>query len=125
MVEGESDAPGVDSLRRVLTAFAWRNPEVGYCQSMNILGANFLLYMPEGEAFWLLCTVCENIVPHYYTQELIGSQVDQFVFNSLVEHNLPLIDAKLKEINLPLELLTLPWFMCLFVTYIPWAASLR
>lgn len=30
------DGPGVAKLRRVLTAYAWHNPAVGYCQGMNV-----------------------------------------------------------------------------------------
>jgi hypothetical protein len=30
------DGPGVAKLRRVLVAYAWHNPAVGYCQGMNV-----------------------------------------------------------------------------------------
>jgi hypothetical protein len=86
-------------LRNVLTAFSWRNPHIGYCQGMNIVAATFLLYMPEEEAFWLLCTVCEDMLPEYYTKALLGSQVDQYIFCSLVSNNLPAIDDHFKKVN--------------------------
>ncbi len=56
--------------------------------SQNIVSAVFLLYMSEEEAFWLLCTVAEDIVPEYYNKTLLGSTVDQYIFNSLVQNNL-------------------------------------
>ena len=30
------DGPGVGKLRRVLVAYSWHNPGVGYCQGMNV-----------------------------------------------------------------------------------------
>ena len=34
----------LEPLRRVLLAFAAKNPQIGYCQSMNFIVATFLLY---------------------------------------------------------------------------------
>lgn len=34
----------------------------------NILVGTSLLYMSEEETFWLLCVICEDIVPDYYSK---------------------------------------------------------
>eukprot|EP01119_Soliformovum_irregulare_P019434 TRINITY_DN6147_c0_g1_i1.p1 TRINITY_DN6147_c0_g1~~TRINITY_DN6147_c0_g1_i1.p1 ORF type:complete len:775 (-),score=207.57 TRINITY_DN6147_c0_g1_i1:598-2922(-) len=115
---------GVDMLRNILTAFSWRNREIGYCQAMNIIGAVLLMWMEEEEAFWMLCSICEDLVPEYYNKALLGSQVDQFIFESLVKSNLPDIYNHLTKIGLPIALITLPWFMCLLLSYTPWKIAL-
>lgn len=42
------DGPGVAKLRRVLVAYSWHNPAVGYCQGMNVgLGAWAVLNLAD------------------------------------------------------------------------------
>eukprot|EP01130_Rhizamoeba_saxonica_P004421 TRINITY_DN1811_c0_g1_i1.p1 TRINITY_DN1811_c0_g1~~TRINITY_DN1811_c0_g1_i1.p1 ORF type:complete len:491 (+),score=97.74 TRINITY_DN1811_c0_g1_i1:1298-2770(+) len=118
---------GIIQLRNVLISYSKRNPSIGYCQAMNIIAATLLLYNNEEEAFWLLAEICENIVPDYYAKglELMGTIIDQQIFTGLVEAYLPQIKNHLDKIGIPVGILTLPWFMCLFIGYLPWDASMR
>lgn len=47
---------------------------------MNIVCATLLLFLPEEHAFHLLCAICEELVPDYYVKAMIGSIVDQRLF---------------------------------------------
>ena len=40
---GYQSQEGINSLRRVLQAYSFKNPELGYCQAMNILAAAILM----------------------------------------------------------------------------------
>lgn len=78
------------SLRRLLRAYAMRNPRLGilsllilkklfpwvlitcfsgYCQSMNFIAGGLLLFLDEAEAFWLLCFVVEELLPDYFSKK--------------------------------------------------------
>lgn len=114
------DHPFIQSLRRVLSAYALRNGCIGYCQSMNYLAGLMLLHMDEEKAFWTLSALIETILPaNYYSPSLVGGRVDQQVFQSCLKWKLPRVHEALRATNTLLEPVTCPWFLCLFVNIIP------
>ncbi|KAF4984531.1 hypothetical protein FZEAL_307 [Fusarium zealandicum] len=108
--------PGVKKLNEVLVAYARRNRDVGYCQGMNLITANLLLIMPSAEdAFWILTSIIENILPHgYYDHSLLASRADQQVLRHYVSAVLPKLSAHLDSLFIELEALTFQWFLSVF-----------
>jgi hypothetical protein len=116
----------VDALRRCLRCYALRNPEVGYCQSMNYICALLLFHMTEEQAFWVFACVIEDILPNnYYTPSLIGGRVDQQVFQSCIAWKLPKLFSVFKSTNTLLEPIICPWFLCLYINVLPLSVVCR
>ncbi|KAK3314587.1 rab-GTPase-TBC domain-containing protein [Apodospora peruviana] len=108
--------PGVAKLNEVLLAYARRNPEVGYCQGMNLVTANLLLIMPSAEdAFWVLVSMVENILPSgYFDHSLLASRADQQVLRQYVAEVLPKLSQHFDELSIDLETMTFQWFLSVF-----------
>ena len=99
-----------------MSAFAFHNQDIGYAQSMNIIASILLLYLPEPLAFKILCSLCERILPDHYSKSLVGSVLEQRVFEELLKIYFPKIWRKLCLVmEMELSLLTFPWFVCLFI----------
>lgn len=105
-----------EKLRRVLLAFSWQNPSIGYCQGLNRLAAIALLVLDEEEsAFWCLVAIVESIMPaDYYSKTLTSSQVDQRVLQDLLSEKLPRLMAHLGQHRVDLSFITFNWFLVVF-----------
>mmetsp|Transcript_23206 Transcript_23206/g.39284 ORF Transcript_23206/g.39284 Transcript_23206/m.39284 type:complete len:360 (+) Transcript_23206:232-1311(+) len=103
-------------LKNILLAYSLRNPEVGYCQSMNFLCAMLLLHLDEEQAFWVLASLVENLLLRdYYAPSMLGSRVDQLTFQSCLAWKLPHIFAHLRAMDVILEPILCPWFLCMYL----------
>jgi len=122
---GEREA----ATRNVLLAYAFRNPSVGYCQSLNyICGALLMVPLSEEDTFFSLCTLVEDMMPpDYYSAEhdILGARVDQLVFASVLLKELPRLASHLLELQCPISLFSIQWFMCLFAKDLPLQLTLR
>lgn len=116
---------GIGRLRRVLTAYSWIDPDVGYCQAMNIVVAALLIYMSETQAFFLLSALCDRLVPGYYSTTMYGTLLDQKVFESLVERTMPILWEHLVKSDVQLSVVSLPWFLSLYINSMPLVFAFR
>eukprot|EP01127_Copromyxa_protea_P000605 TRINITY_DN1051_c0_g1_i2.p1 TRINITY_DN1051_c0_g1~~TRINITY_DN1051_c0_g1_i2.p1 ORF type:complete len:711 (+),score=103.31 TRINITY_DN1051_c0_g1_i2:512-2644(+) len=114
---------GITALRNVLEAYALHNPQLGYCQSMNIVVATLLLFVEEEEAFYLICAIISKI-PQYYISDMLGSITDMGLFGSLLKEFAPDLMDHFNRIGVEISVIALPWFLCLFINYVPWEVAL-
>ena len=67
----------VNSLERILLAYAIRNRKVGYAQGMNFLVARCLTSgIEEEDTFWILSALVERVLKDYFDESLTGVMVD-------------------------------------------------
>ncbi|RLV95182.1 GTPase-activating protein GYP3 [Spathaspora sp. JA1] len=133
------ETPLIESLRRVLIAFAHYEPQIGYCQSLNFLAGLLLLFMNEERSFWMLVILTERIIPKVHSADLEGVHTDQGVLMLCVKEYIPqlwgilgttfegerLSDDQILSKLPPVTLVTSSWFMSLFVGIMPTETTLR
>ena len=116
---------GIERLRKVLTAYSWTNDEVGYCQAMNIVAAALLIFTSEEQSYFLLGTLCDRLLPGYYSKDMYGTLLDQKVFEALVEKTMPVLWEHLVKSDVNLSVVSLPWFLSLYINSMPLVFAFR
>lgn len=106
----------IQKIRRILFSYAVRNPSIGYAQSMNIIVSFLLLTVSEEKTFWILVSICEQIFPFHYTQNLINSMVEQRVLEIYIEKYFPDVFGCLTKMNMDFSIITFAWIVALFTT---------
>lgn len=116
----------VAALRRVLVAFSWFNPRIGYCQGLNRIAAFFLLVLEEEQAFWGLVGIAERHMGYeYYTDPLIVARADLSIFKDLIVLELPELNAKFDSLDFDVGAVSFQWFFTGFVTSLPAQFAMR
>ena len=126
----------LESLRRVLQAFAVHNPDIGYCQSLNFLAGLLLLFLDENEqkAFTMLNIITKNYLPG--THGIVLANADVAVLMTLIRESMPAVWSKINDLppnadlasstRLPtVSLATTSWFMSCFIGTLPIESVLR
>lgn len=119
-------SPKIVALRRVLVAYSQHNPDIGYCQGMNMIAATGLLFLDEEDTFWMMVAVIEQILPDgYYSTAMVGSQVDQRVVRDLMSERAPKVSAHLEKHEVDIGLVTFSWMLTIFIDALPTGSMLR
>ncbi|KAI8064867.1 rab-GTPase-TBC domain-containing protein [Gilbertella persicaria] len=123
--EAYQTSEGISRLRRVLTAYSWKNTELGYCQAMNIVTSSLLIYMTEEQAFWALNSLVDHLCPGYYSSSMYGVLLDQVVLEELVKKYMPKLTEHFQERQIQLSVACLPWFLTLYINSMPLPFAFR
>ncbi|XP_071527959.1 growth hormone-regulated TBC protein 1-A-like [Panulirus ornatus] len=116
----------LSSLYNVLVAFSHHNKKIGYCQGLNYIAGLLLIITKEEECtFWLLNALMEDLLPEYYTPDMVGVLTDIKVLEALVKERAPLVWKHINHYGLTWGLLTTKWFICLFAEVLPIETVLR
>uniref|UniRef100_A0A8C7VB74 TBC1 domain family member 9 n=1 Tax=Oncorhynchus mykiss TaxID=8022 RepID=A0A8C7VB74_ONCMY len=89
---------GIAALRRVLTAYAFRNPNIGYCQVHT----------------WYI------VYPH--VSFFLSSLVDQGVFEELAREYVPELYDCMQDLGV-ISTISLSWFLTLFLSVMPFESA--
>ncbi|KAJ5793684.1 hypothetical protein N7457_000283 [Penicillium paradoxum] len=133
----------IQSLRRVLYAYALHNPKIGYTQSLNFITGMLLLFLPEEKAFWMLHIIAADYLPGTHEISLEGANIDLWILMVLLRDTMPGIYSKIAcmggtpagrgkmpplTVNSRLPDITLGltnWLMSVFIGTLPLETTLR
>ena len=120
-----ASAPLIEPLQRVLLAFTLHHPHVGYCQGLNFVAGLMLLHGDEADAFALLCTLCERVLPGYHTPDMGGLHTAQAALLAVLGRTTPRTVERLRGEGVPIKEQTTGWLLCAFIDAFSLEATLR
>lgn len=108
----------MEQLRRILTAYANTDSEIGYTQGMNFIAAMFLLYQDEETAFWSFYSMMHlSSIPHreFFKNDFPKLQLAQIVIDRLIRERFPTFSKSLQEQELDSTFFAPQWVMVCFL----------
>lgn len=73
----------------------------------------------EEEAFWIFIMLVEVILPPDFFTSIVGAQIDQRVFQVLMQERMPDLCEHFENINVSLSFLAHQWLICLLGCGLP------
>jgi hypothetical protein len=111
------------SIERILSAYIWRNPTVGYIQGFNFLVFRLRKVLNEEDTFWTLVQIVETYMPPDYYVEMFGVRTQASILQKIFRQYsfLPEVQAKFDhpEFNFSLLDNAISWFITLFTECLP------
>jgi len=88
---------------------------------MNLIGSTLLLvYADEEEAFWVLTSIIENLLPpEFFTPSLLASRACPLVLGDYVAEQMPALHKHLADNDVDLPAICFSWFLSLFTDCLP------
>ncbi|CAG0888623.1 unnamed protein product [Cyprideis torosa] len=122
----QKGGPYHESLHRMLSAYTFLSPDVGYVQGMAFLGAFLLLQMEPPEAF----IAFSNLLRIPLLQSLFSMHPPDMMpyfkaFETALSSYLPLLAAHFQSLSLSPELYLLDWLMSLYTKPLPLELTCR
>ncbi|CAG9327272.1 unnamed protein product [Blepharisma stoltei] len=106
---------GQQSLTNILRAYAFLDPEIGYCQGMAYIVGVFLMHVDEESAFWMLVSFMYNYqMRGYYMQGMAKVYQSLYKANYLLKLHEPALWKKFAKSEFYPQIYAMQWFMTLF-----------
>lgn len=118
---------GKSSLLRVLKAYSYYNPAIGYCQGMGFVAALFLMYCVEEEdAFWMLVQMVDKYgMGGFWDKDLTDVPKMCQVHSRLLAKFVPRVAAHLEAEQISGALYAPSFYITGFTYCLPWPCVLR
>eukprot|EP00371_Babesia_bovis_P001638 XP_001610285.1 TBC domain containing protein [Babesia bovis T2Bo] len=107
-------------LRRILLAYAFFDPEVGYVQGLNFIVANLLWHSTEEQAFWSFLSMmymydCRCM----FLQGLPGVFKRCDIIEKCMQDHVPKLTEHLRNVGVHIPMIASDWLMTLCANSIP------